>query len=194
MRQYRKSTVAAIAGLGALTLLTAPVFAAGDHSAGTAKAPVQFAHMSQGGAQTGQPCPMGMTGPGTMGPGYGMGSGMGGNGMMGSRMMGSRMTGPGMMGPGMDGQHMMGPGSVMGYGMMRPGSGGQVVSGTDLSAEDVRHFLEHRLEWQGNKRVKVGDVKETDDSTIVAEIVTVDGSLVQRLTIDRHTGAMQQAE
>lgn len=187
MKQYRKSTVAAIAGLGALTLLAAPVFAAGDHSAETAKAPVQFAHMSQGGAQTGQPCS-----PGMMGPGYGMGPGMGGHGMMGSRMMGSKMMGPGMMGPGTG--YMMGPGSGMSYGMMRPGSGGQVVPGTDLSADDVRHFLEHRLEWHGNKRVKLGDVKETDDSTIVAEIVTVDGSLVQRLKIDRHTGAMQQAE
>lgn len=184
MRQYRKSTVAAIAGLGALTLLTAPVFAAGDHSAETAKAPVQFAHMSQGGARTSQPCSSAM-----MGLGYGMRPGIGGHGMMGSRMMG-----PGMMDPGTHGQYMMGPGYGMGYGMMRPGSSLQVVPGTDLSADDVRHFLEHRLEWHGNKRVKVGDVKETDDSTIVAEIVTVDGSLVQRLKVDRHTGAMQQAE
>lgn len=189
MRQYRKSTVAAIAGLGALTLLTAPVFAAGDHSAETAKAPVQFAHMSQGGARTSQPCS-----PAMMGPGYGMRPGIGGHGMMGSRMMGPGMMGPGMMDPGTHGQYMMGPGYGMGYGMMRPGSSLQVVPGTDLSADDVRHFLEHRLEWHGNKRVKVGDVKETDDSTIVAEIVTVDGSLVQRLKVDRHTGAMQQAE
>ena len=114
---------------------------------------------------------------------------MGGQGMMGSRMMG-----PGMMGPGTDGQYMMGQESGMGNGMMRPDSAGQVASGRDLSADDVRQYLEHRLKWRGNKRVKVGDVKETDDSTIVAEIVTVDGSLVQRLTIDRHTGAMQQAE
>ena len=45
-----------------------------------------------------------------------------------------------------------------------------------------------------NKRLKVGEVKEADDDTIVAEIVTQDGSLVQRLKVDRHTGQMQQVE
>jgi hypothetical protein len=45
---------------------------------------------------------------------------------------------------------------------------------------------------QGNERLKVGDVTRTDDDTIVAEIVTVDDSLVQRLEIDRHSGRMQR--
>jgi hypothetical protein len=169
MRQVRKSTVAVIVGLGALALLASPSFAAGSQAAKTPEAPVQLAHMgqSQGGGWSGHPCPMGM-----------MGSGMGGQGMMGSGM-----GGQGMMGSGMGGQGMMGP-----------SFGNQVVPRKDLAADDVRHFLEHRLEMLGNKRLKVGEVKEADEDEIVADITTVDGSLVQRLKVDRHTGQMQHVE
>lgn len=136
------------------------------------------------------------------GPGYGTGPGMMSPGMMGHGMMGSGMSGPGMMGPGQG--YGPGPGYGMGPGMMRPGMGdqgmmgpnsGRVVTPTkDLSAADVRHFFEHRLEMHGNQHLKIGEVKEADDDTIVADIVTQDGSLVQRLKVDRHTGQMQQAE
>jgi hypothetical protein len=47
-------------------------------------------------------------------------------------------------------------------------------------------MLERYLKQQSNPRLKVGEVKEKD--TITAEIVTADGSLVQRFKIDRHTG------
>ncbi len=146
-------------------------------------------------------------GPGMMG--QGMGSGMMGQGM-GPGMMGQGM-GPGMMGqgmgsgmmgygmrPGMMGQGM-GPG-MMGYGM-RPGMMGQGMRPgmmqplrQDLSAKDVKHIMEHRLAWNGNPNVKVGKVEEKDDDTIVAEIVTQDDSLVQKLEVDRHTGWMQRAQ
>ena len=124
----------------------------------------------------------GMMGQG-MGPGYGMGQGMGpgygmGQGMGPGYGMGQGM-GP-MMGGGMRGQGM-------GPGMMRP-------LRQDLTAADVQHMMEHRLAWQGNPNVKVGTVEEKDDDTIVAEIVTQDGSLVQRLEVDRHTGWMQPAQ
>ena len=99
------------------------------------------------------------------------------------------MMGPGMMGPGTGGQGMMAPGFGKG-----PGLGSQVVPSKDLTANDVRHFLEHRLEMHGNKRLKVGEVKEADEDKIVADITTVDGSLVQRLEVDRHTGRTQHAE
>ncbi len=95
----------------------------------------------------------------------------------------------GMMGPGTGGQGMMGPGFGKG-----PGLGSQVVPSKDLTADDVRHFLDHRLEMHGNKRLKVVEVKEADDDKIVADITTVDGSLVQRLEVDRHTGKMQHVE
>lgn len=124
-----------------------------------------FAAGDHGAAKTGTPVQ-----PAHMTQGYGPGSGYG--------------TGPGMMGQGYG----------MGYGMMGLGFGGQGALGKDLSTDDVRHVLEHRLEWHGNERLKLGEVKEADDDTIVADIVTQDGSLVQRLKIDRHTGRMQQAE
>ena len=136
--------------------------------------------------------------PGTMGPGM-MGPGMMGPGMMGPGMMGPGMMGPGMMGPGMMGPGMMAPGQG-GQGMMAPGFGrgpglgDQVVPSKDLTADDVRHFLEHRLEMHGNKRLKVGEVKEAGEDKIVADITTADGSLVERLEVDRHTGTMQHAE
>ena len=114
----------------------------------------------------------GMLGQG-MGPGYGMGQGMGpGYGMR-------QGMGP-MMGGGMRGQGM-------GPGMMQP-------LRQDLTVADVQHMMEHRLAWQGNPNVKVGTVEEKDDDTIVAEIITQDGSLVQRLEVDRHTGWMQPAQ
>ena len=85
-----------------------------------------------------------------------------------------------MMGAGR-GQGAMG----LGFGVVRPSQ--------HLSIDDVRHHFEHRLEWLGNSRLKVGDVTQADENTIVAAIVTVDGSLVDRLSVDRHTGVIQRA-
>jgi hypothetical protein len=116
------------------------------------------------------------------------------------------MMGPGMMAPGMGGQGMMAPvpgmggQGMMGPGMMGPGHGkgkgvgGWVVPSMELSANDVRHFFNHRLEMHGNKRLKVSEVKEVDDHKVVVDITTVDDSLVRRLEVDRHTGQMRDIE
>ncbi len=72
--------------------------------------------------------------------------------------------------------------------------GGMQPLPRDLSAADVQHMMAHRLAWQGRPNLKVGTVEERDDDTIVGEIVTQDGSLVQRLEIDRHTGWMRPAQ
>jgi hypothetical protein len=145
-------------------------------------------------------------GPGMIGPGLqqmpgmsgqGMGPGMMGPGMQQAPGMPGQGMGPGMMDPGM--QQM--PGQGMGSGMMGPGMGGQGMMGGQgpgmrvtpsqhLTTDDVSHFLGHFLERHGNPRLKVGDVQEVDEDTILAEIVTVDDSLVQRFTVDRHTGQM----
>lgn len=66
--------------------------------------------------------------------------------------------------------------------------------GDPLSTDDVRLMMEHRLAWQGNPNIKIGEIEETDDNRITAEIVTQDGSLVQKLEIDRQTGFMRQVE
>lgn len=57
-----------------------------------------------------------------------------------------------------------------------------------LGVDDVRAIVAGRLAMRGNKRLKVGNVQEKDADTVIAEIVTVDNSLVDRLAIDRHTG------
>jgi hypothetical protein len=103
------------------------------------------------------------------------------NGRMRSEMMGqgmrSRMMGPGMMqggrGPGMDALF-----------------GARVERMLNLTADDVRSYLDFRLERLKNKRLKIGDIK-LEDGAAIADIVTVDNSLVQRLKVDRHTGAIE---
>jgi len=182
MKRIGKITAAAV-GVGALALLAVPAIAHGPGGSGAGP-------MWQGGGWAGQPCPM-ATG------GYGPGGGMG-YGMHGPGMMGYGMHGPGMMGPGMHGPGMMGPGYGMGPGMMGQGYGpGRAFGGPardrDLSTDDVRKLFEGRLAWRGNDRLKVGDVKEADGA-IIADIVTVDGSLVERFKVDPDTGYMQRAE
>jgi hypothetical protein len=60
----------------------------------------------------------------------------------------------------------------------------------NLSIEDVRAYLTVQLERLNNKRLKVGEIK-ADNGTITADVVTVDNSLVQRLKVDRRTGAIE---
>jgi len=121
--------------------------------------------------------------------------------MMDQGMMGHHMHGTGH-GHGMRGHGMMPHGGMMGQnggmgsGMMGRGFGRHMMQPyrTDLSADDARHMMEHRLEWQGYTNLKLGKVEESDDDTILVEIVTKDDSLVQRLKIDRHTGMMESVE
>ena len=81
----------------------------------------------------------------------------------------------------------------MGHGMMGLGSDGEYLD-RDLSTDDVKAILEHRLFHHGNHRLRVGAVSANDDDTIVAEVETVDGSLVERFAVDRHTGRMQRVQ
>jgi hypothetical protein len=161
-------------------------------------------HHPQQPAQQGMPMQPGMMGPGMMGPGM-MGPGMMGPGMMGPGMMGPGMMGPGMMGqmgPGTMGPGMMGPGvmghgmmgqgmhpGMMGQGMMGPGMQGfRVVPIMHLSTDDVRQFLQRHISAHGLAHLQVGEVTQTDDETITADIVTREGSLALRLEIDAYTG------
>ncbi len=141
----------------------------------------------------------GMMGPGMMGPGYGGGM-MGGygRGMMGGGygpgwMMHGNGMGPGMMrgggygmGPGMmrGGGYGMGPG-MMGYGPGYYGNQGDLK----LTTDQVKQYLAQMIR---NPNLTVGDVKEKDADTIVAEIVTKEKAvLVQRLDFNRHNGFVQ---
>jgi hypothetical protein len=181
MKPIGKRGLGVLAAVSALALVAMPGLANAHGGGGQAGAAMQPAHMTQGqgGGWSGQPCPMGTGYRGRMGPGMGqgtMGPGMG-HGMMGPGR--GQGMGPGMMGPGY--------GSDRGHGM-------RVVPRADLSTDDVRHFFADRLAMHGNKRLKVGEVKEADDDSIVADIVTLDDSLVQRFKVDRHTGRVQRTE
>ena len=146
-------------------------------------------------------------GPGHMrGPGGGPGAGQwncpafGQNDEQGSGPAGRQGEGygPGYhmrggYGPGMMGSNGYGPGMMQGYG---PGydrrgdvQGNQTLN---LSTDDVKGRMERWLNWRGNARLKVGEVKEKDADTITADVVTKDNSLVQRLIIDRHTGVYRE--
>jgi hypothetical protein len=54
-------------------------------------------------------------------------------------------------------------------------------------------MMQSWLTLVANPNLKVGEVTEKDDQSILAEIVTKDGSLVQRFQVDRRTGAMRPA-
>lgn len=129
---------------------------------------------------------------GQMGPGMmqGMGEQPKGRGMT-QGSMGSDMMCP-MMRSGMMQGGMMGS-ETMGSGMMRSRTsalfGTRVTPAMNLSVDDVRSYLASQLEHLQNKRLKVGEIN-AGDGTITADIVTVDNSLVQRLKVDRRTGAI----
>lgn len=92
-----------------------------------------------------------------------------------------------MMGMAADRQMMgepgVGPGAL--YGMPRPEQ-------EEMTPERVRAWLEQRLAWHGNPRLKIGRIAEAGEGTITAEIVTVDGSLVQKLAFNRHPGLVRR--
>ena len=92
----------------------------------------------------------------------------------------------------MRGEGMKSPG-MMQSGMMQDSKAGlfgsRVTPMMSLSAEDVRGYLTVQLNRLNNKRLKVGDIK-VDDGTVTADVVTVDNSLVQRLKVNLHTGAI----
>lgn len=112
--------------------------------------------------------------PGMMMGGYSMP-------MMGMMRGGQMMTMP-MMGP-----MMMGP-NCCAY------PGGTAQGTLNLSAADVKAQLERWVTWNGNPRLKVGKVAEKDTSTVTAEIVTKDNSVVQSFNVDRHTGLYSPAQ
>ena len=162
MKTLRKTTIATLAGLGALAV--AASVPALSHGMG------------------------GQGGPG-YGPGYGMMGGMMG---AGPGYGGQRGFGPGHMG-------MMGPGYGQGFGKgagfgFGPCAQQAAATGEDIDVDGVTARMERWLAIQGNDRLKLGKVEQVDDDTITVEIVTVDGSLVNKLAVDRHTGRTQPAE
>ena len=103
------------------------------------------------------------------------------------------MSGHGSMMPGMmQHMHQHHGGHNMGMSSGMPGGGYGIKAERELDVEALTKVLTGRLAWTGNPRLKVGKVVEKDDDTIIAEIITLDGSLVDRLAVHRRTGAMRR--
>jgi len=139
------------------------------------------------------------TGPDMMGPGGGYGAwnycpycGA----PMGLGMMGPGYgRGPGMMGPGQG----MGPGYGMGPGMMGPGYGPQYgpphgppyqQPREPMKEKDAVQIVENYLRATRNPNLKLGKIIEKD-TYFEAEILTKEGSLADKLAVDKSSGWMQ---
>lgn len=132
------------------------------------------------GGMRGGPMAEGMQGRGMAGPGT-MGQGMMGQGMMEGMPMGPMMRG----GHGHVSGHALGPGALYGMPDGAP---------TEMTPARVEAFLSHLLERHGNPRLAIGEITEAEDGSIIAELVTVDGSLVQRLAFNRYPGLFRQID
>jgi hypothetical protein len=135
-----------------------------------------------------------------MGPGYGPGYGMG-PGMMGPGYGPGYGMGPGMMGPGYGpgygmGPGMMGPGYGPGYGYGMPGYGPHQYGPQyqqrqkPLDKEDAKAIMESYLHSTRNPNLKLGKITEKGNA-YEAEIMTKDGSLVDKIMVDKYTGWMR---
>jgi hypothetical protein len=84
---------------------------------------------------------------------------------------------------------MQGDGMGMGMGMGPAALYGMPPEAkAEMTPERVRGWLEKRLAQHDNPRLKIGKVAQAGGGEITAEIVTVDGSLVQKLAFNRYPG------
>lgn len=119
--------------------------------------------------------------------------------------------GMGMMGPGMMGG-MMGWDSWRGGSQQSPGSSGyrnwqnmheeceemmdrygyprerQQQTGKTLTQEDAVSIVQDYLTGTGNPNLEIGKVEKKEDGNYLVEILTKDGSLVNKILVDRKTG------
>jgi hypothetical protein len=120
-----------------------------------------------------------------VGPGYGMGPGMMGPGY-------GYGMGPGMMGGGYGGYGMMGPGYGYGYGPQY-GYGQQYGQPSKLLSEDqVRQEVENYLRSTRNPNLKMGKIEDKGNDYEV-NIETKDGSLANKILVNKDTGWMRSA-
>lgn len=123
-------------------------------------------------------------------------AGSGSDMMMSPKMMAMMMQ--------MMAQHHPG-GSMMQGGMPQSGpaapqAGLEVILGqpsgpaAETTPELVREWLQKQLDVLGNPRLVLGAISTTDDGSIVAEIRTVDGALVQKMSFNRYPGFVRQIE
>ncbi len=79
-----------------------------------------------------------------------------------------------------------------GYGKGQCGQWGQSQTDRNLGIDDVREIVEGHISMMGNDRLKAGKVESIGENAIIAEVVTVDDSLVWKIQFDTKTGAHQR--
>jgi len=121
--------------------------------------------------------------------GQGMPEGGAVPGMAGQMPMAGMMACP-MMRMMMNGQAGMGmPGMMGGQGILLGTPHG---TPEEMTEDRVRALLEQQLTNLGNPRLRLGEIGTAPDGSITAEIVTVDGSLVQKRAFNRYPGLFRQ--
>ncbi|WP_145109853.1 hypothetical protein [Cereibacter sediminicola] len=116
-------------------------------------------------------------------------------GMMSPEMMGM-MQGmmPGMASSGMGGAMgcpMVAGGAAAGKGLGPDALYGAATPAREMTPERVRVYLQGLLDAHANPRLKLGEIAEQPDGNVIAEVRTVDGSLVQRLAFNRYPGVFR---
>lgn len=66
------------------------------------------------------------------------------------------------------------------------------ASQEEMTPERVRVWLGQHLAWHGNPRLTIGEIVAVGEATVTAEILTIDGSLVQKLAFNRYPGLVRQ--
>jgi hypothetical protein len=128
-------------------------------------------------------------GPGMMGQGYGYGMGPG---MMGQGYGYGSGMGPGMMGRGYGGNGMTGPGYGYSYGPQY-GYGPQYQQPSKpLSKDQAKQEVENYIKSTRNPNLSIGKIEEKG-SDYEADIQTKDGSLVDKILVNKDTGSMRSA-
>lgn len=80
------------------------------------------------------------------------------------------------------------------------GQGSEVVFGLapaatpETTPDVVRGWLQTQLDSLQNPRLTLGTIETATDGSIIAEIRTVDGALVQRLSFNRYPGFVRQID
>jgi hypothetical protein len=83
---------------------------------------------------------------------------------------------------------------------MSAGAGPEALLGlapaaaSEMTPEKVRAWVQERLDALGNPRLKLGAVGDGGDGSITAEILTVDGALVQKLAFNRWPGFVRRID
>lgn len=72
--------------------------------------------------------------------------------------------------------------------MMEGVTDGKQQAGEALTQEDAVSIVEGYLKKINNPNLKVGEVEQTADEDYLVEIVTKDGSLVDKLEVNRLSG------